>query len=650
MKKLLPLMSAALLCGSFAQAGVTLTKEAGLMLSHISPNGEWAVSCGDGNFYLVNLKTDEYYEPEADESNSDLFYEAGYGNPISNDGIVVGSTTYNGQAAYYVYGADGGQWIDLPALSATSCAHGITPDGSRIVGYSMRSGTTYGDDAVITVPLLWQRNDAGSYEMVELPYPTLDFTGIRTPQYVIALAISADGHQIAGQVTDYAGWFHSPILFTEDNDGNWSYRYLAKQTQTLGKEFPEWHPYDGPSYPQIETYLSDEETVAYEEAYQAWKDSGYTTTYPQYKDYMTEEEYAQYTADIETYKAAYNEWSEMNDAFYDVYWSLVSEGAPDFLMNSIAFSADGSKVGLTEASGDYFSGYTYVPGFVDTLTDEYKNFDATASVTYINNDGDMLGVDAGLDGYSRFAYAKPHDADNFVRLNEYVKSQDEEAYNWMVENMTVTYIAGWADSGDDDDDWGMLLARPKSPKADGDTDDSFGGFAGDDDNFGVDSGDDDNFGVDTGDGDDDNFGVDTGDGDDEGEDDGYLWVTDIMDGLPVASDDFKTIVAWTLNMYAENEDDYIYSVVYRFGEEDGIGRVAATNNGLSIKAGSNGVVYLNGTATSVDIYDIAGHKVYSTKAPASVINTNLASGVYIIKAKASNGKSVVAKAAFTTKA
>jgi hypothetical protein len=579
MKRLLPLFAAALLCGASAQAGVELTRVTGAMFSHTSPSGEWAVSCGDGNFFVYNLKTGEWFMPEEDEDNYDLFYEAGYGNCMTDTGIVVGSTTYSGTAAYY--SPDTNEWTELQTLSsASSSAHGITPDASRIVGYTMNTGVTYGDDAVVSIPLLWERNNDGGYDMKVLPYPTTDFTGKRTPQYIIAHAISADGKTIIGQVTDYAGFYHSPIVFTEDADGNWSYEYVNVDIQKCGVEFPDWYPYDGPSYPQITDYMTSEESAAYQAAYEEWQASGYTGTYPEYTDYISEEGYAAYEAAYETYKTAYAEWSEMDDAFSNAYWSLSEEyGAPDFLMNSVALSPNGRYYGVTEASGDFWSGYSYTPGYLDMQNDgEYTKYAQGPSVTFISDNAEMLGVEAGLDGYTRLAYIKTADADEFVRLNQYVKSLDEDAYQEMEDSMTATYIQG--------------------------------------------------------------IDYDTYD---------YIYSTDILDGLPTASDDMKTICAWTVNMYTDSEEDYQYSMVYKITEGDGVGRVVAGNE-FSVKANLNGEIVINGDAAAIEIYDFAGNIVYSNNAPASVVKTNLTSGLYLIKATAKNGKKVVTKAAFNAKA
>lgn len=634
MKKLLPLV-AFLALGSFtsqAESEVSpIEKIPFTMISHVSPNGEWAVSCGDGTFYVINLNTEDVYTSEGDD---DQFLNAGYGNAISDNGVVVGSMENSGGAAYWQITPENpdGAWNLLPVLStASNAAHGITPDGSRIVGYSMNSGVSYYDDGVVlSVPLLWQLNEDGEYDMIKLPYPTTDFTG-RTPQYVIALAISDDGKRIIGQVTDNAGFVHSPIVYNEQADGSWTFEYVNPELQTAGLQFPEWPgEYSGPSYPYYTSFMSEEEQAAYEEAQSNWSYSS-GEKYPVATDYMTEDEIAAYNQAKDEYNEAYGAYSALTGAFYDVYYQALEEGLGDVLMNSVAISNDGHYYAATKATGDYFSGYSYTPLRFDLNTGDYKIYsNATASPTYVNNEGAMLGCTAGLDGYTRFAWVKPADDDQWTRLPQFVAQHNTAAADWMFDNLSTNYIKGYASSGDDDDDWGMLLSH----KADG-VDDSFGGYGGDDDFGGF--GGDDNFGG----GDDSGSSLDPGDW----EEDGYIWSNDVFDGLPMANKDMSVITTWEINGYSENDDDYEYSLIIRLPELSGVKSIATTPaKSLSVKASRDGVITINGDAAKLEVFSIAGNKVLSISSPSATTKTNLTAGMYLIKATAANGKSTVTKA------
>lgn len=608
MKRLLPFVALLALGGSVAQATNNVEKVSGAMLSRISPSGEWAVSCGDGSFYVLNLKTDDVYSSEFDDDNYDAFPEAGYGSSVSDNGIVVGSITYNGTAAYWAITDDApeGEWFELPVLNTSgSSAHAITPDGSRIVGYSYRPSSSFGSDGIGCVPLLWQRDDDGTYQLVELPYPDKDIFG-RTPQYIIPLGISEDGKRIIGQVTEFAGFIHSAIVFDEQADGTWSYSYVHPEMQNMGLEFPEWPgDYDGPSYPSKETYMSDEELAAYNEATSNWS---YGQSWPKYDDYMTEEEIAAYNAAYEEYQTSYSEWSDKAEAFYDVYYEAYDTGLGDLLMNQIALSGNGRYIAATKAAGDFWSGYSYSPVTFDLLKGDAKIYtDSDASLTYVNDYGAMLGVTTALDGYSRFAWVKPAGSDEFVRLPSYIRQFDAESADWLADNLTNSYIIGFNYGGDDGDDWD-LLSRRKSEELDDDLDDNFG--------VGGDS-----------------------------EDDGYLYAEEIFDGLPVANKDMTKIVTWEINGYTDNYDDYIYSLIISLPEAAGVKNISTTPaKQLTVKTSRDGVITINGDASKLEVFSLAGNKVLSIDAPSSTVKTGLNSGLYLVRATDANGKTTVSKA------
>jgi hypothetical protein len=617
MKKFLLLMGGALLsCATVVSAqddSEPAQKIAGSMLSHVSPNGEWAVSSGDYNFALYNLKTGAVYRLEAPEDDYDINYEAGYGNSVSNDGIVVGGSTYTGGAGYFHVTAEHpeGEWVALQVLNtSTNCAHGITPDGSRIIGTSAAVGANYNIDMIYSVPLLWQRNDEGTYDMIELPYPTVDFTGKRMPQYVIGLGISNDGKRLIAQVTDYAGYMHTLLVYNEQADGSWTYEYVHPELQNLGTEFPDWE--NQPEEPKATNFMNDEEREAYNTDFNDyWYGDG--TTYPIATNYMTEDELAAYNEAKEAYYEAYAAWSEKADVFYDVYWDVLEAGAPDFLMNSVFMSANGTHVAASKASGDYWSGYSYSPYYFNLETGDYKSYifesdnegnaeegdddddlddnfgvgddDSSSSLSicanFISNNGDMLGGQTCLDGYLRLAWAKAANSEEWVRLRDYVATRSEDVADWMDIYLEGSVITGY--------------------EVDYDTYDVT-----------------------------------------------YLYDETLLDGMPTATPDMTVLTSWVYNLYAEDANDAEYSIVLHLpAAQSGIQSVAANaDKSFGVSASRNGVIKINGDAASVNVYDLAGKLVYSNNAPAAANDTKLAAGVYVIKAVSTDGKQAVAKAVF----
>jgi hypothetical protein len=629
-----------LLLASLLTAGSALANipqlESDLYLTRISADGNWAVSSDvDDTITLVDLKNDEWYTADGnygleygdDGYDYNATYGAGYGNAVSNTGIVVGSYTYNALACYWQLDEDGElAKHDLPALgTGSSCAHGITPDGSRIVGYSSWSGDyTQAGQIVLAVPILWQLNDKGEYELIQLPCPTADFSG-RTPQYVMALCISEDGKTIAGQLTCGSGFYHSPVVFHEGEDGTWSYELLHSELQSHDLTFPKYYEYNGPEYPQMSDYMSEETQAAYEEAYQAYVDSGYTTSYPTYRSVMTEEELAAYDAAYDAYSEAMAKYEEeIENPYYEVFYQAMELGIPDFMMNQLALSGNGRYYGATSAAGDYFSGYTYSPFIFDLQTDSYKEYtESNANVTYINNNGVALACETvSLDGLTRRTQVLPEGADDFVYLDSYIAGIDEEAYDWMATYMASPYLVGYASTGsDDDDDWELLSTDYQLLS---DDDDDYL-----DDDMGVGS-----------------VSITDLFGDD------YTYDYSILTGISVADAEFKTIVGACYNGYygyGVNDLPYIYSYIYKVPGESGVGSVQTVAKGLTVKALSDGQIRISGNAKDLKVYDLSGRCVFSTNSPAATVNTGLKQGAYIVRATDAAGKATVTKAVFQTK-
>jgi hypothetical protein len=633
MKQKLLLLASLLTAGSVFAGAPTL--ESDIYLVRISPDGHWAVSSDvDDTITLVDLNNDEWYTADGnygldyDDEGYDYnaTYGAGYGNAVSNTGIVVGSYTYNALACYWQLNDEGDlEKHDLPAFgTGSSCAHGITPDGSRIVGYSSVTGDyTQAGEIVLSVPILWQLNEKGEYEAVHLPYPTADFSG-RTPQYVMAISISDDGKTIAGQLTCGSGFYHSPVVFHEGEDGEWSCELVHSELQSHGLTFPEYYEYNGPECPQMKDYMSEETQAAYEAAYQAYM-NGDSDELPTYSSVMTEEELAAYDADYAAYTEARKKYQDEIEApYYEVFYQAEELGIPDFMMNQLALSGNGKYYGATIAAGDFWSGYIYSPFIFDLQTGDYKEYaDHNANVTYVNDKGIALACETvSLDGLTRRTQVLPEGADDFVYLDSYIAGIDEEAYDWMATYMASPYILGYANSGSDDGDDLELLSTDVKILSDDDDD-----FL--DDNMGV-------------------GGVDITDlfGDE------YTFDYAILTGISVADADFKTIVGACYNGYygyGVNDLPYIYSYIYKAPGESGVGSVQTAAKGLTVKALSDGQIRISGNAKDLKVYDLSGRCVFSTNSPAATVNTGLKQGAYIVRATDAAGKASVTKAVFQTK-
>ena len=434
MKKLLLCATAAVMAASSLHAQEIYPYEA---FAGISPNGNYAVSVLNSSVAIHDLAADKKYE------YFDDFY-AGNGNHVSNTGIVVGSTM-DPKACYW----KDGEWYFIESGSDRnmSKADGITPDGSRIVGAV--SPENYGGDyeGLMLQPCYWDFNADGTLgELHELPFPSKDLTG-RTPNYVTAVRVSDDGKTIAGQVQDYSGFVHQPIVYHQNEDGEWSYTLINNELfHPEGYVLPE-DP--GENWPEIADFMTEENRTAYQQALEDWEAAGTWDwdTYPNYWDYMTEEEYA-------AYEKSSDEFSEKSNAFYEALNEFFS-AVPTFEFNNVLMSHDG-KTYVTTDIKSYFDPMTwaewseYTP-YVFNIENEdgnyvtYPNDDIYLIVSSITDNGTILAAKQGSEEDPlTVAYILPAGAEKFEPLHDYLATVNPELGGWIKENMYHEYdIIDW---------------------------------------------------------------------------------------------------------------------------------------------------------------------------------------------------------------
>lgn len=356
----------------------------------ISPDGKLMVSSIYGTMSIQYLNDDAQRTPgqsfvfEADGTGTANF-STGVGNAIGHNGtdyVVLGSTDYNTDAAYFT----GGEWhqLNVGEGNTNMCmANGITPDAKRICGSIGLTGFGIADDAQMLAPAYWDVNADGTYgEYHLLPQPALDFTG-RVPQYVTAVSISADGRTIWGQVVDYSGMIYDPIVYTQDAEGNWSYNLPVHHLLNPDNvEFPEWPGEFTMEQPDVKNHMTEENAAAYEVAMQAYYESGYDEAlFPNAADYMTEEQIAAYNAEVDAYNAYATEYNEKISAYYDVLTPLM-DAAPKFTFNSV------------ETDGEAQKHYTTLTTLVEN-PDSWFGFDEITEPVLIGLDGTMTRFDNG---------------------------------------------------------------------------------------------------------------------------------------------------------------------------------------------------------------------------------------------------------------
>lgn len=397
-----------------------------------SPNGNYAIQDPGTHapMVIMDLVNNLDY-PYIEE------YEGGNGNCISNHGTVVGYALQKEQAYYW----QNGNWnrLNVPATTVLSYANGITPDGKRIVGSI--SPSSYGGDyeGLMLMPVYWELNSSGNYDgPFTLPYPNIDFTN-RTPQAVSALRISDDGKIIAGQMRDYLGLVCQPVIFTQDDSGNWNYKLLINDV---------FHPegYTVPPFPEEaptqQDFMTEEEIKAYEAAVAEWESAPQNDSlpYPDIYEFMTDEE-------ISSFMEAAIIWNLEYEEFNTALWDLIAV-VPNFSYNNVYMNSDGTKYATTDAKffrdeGRDIEIKEFTPYLIDITTDTYKSYPredgVEIMVSGLADDGAIVGQDSD-DTYGLYnGYILRPGDEEFIPIYDFVENVDETTAEWMKETMTHTY-------------------------------------------------------------------------------------------------------------------------------------------------------------------------------------------------------------------
>lgn len=428
MKKTL-LLFVSMLMATAVMAQVTRHHD-GFYFDKMSPNGKWVASQNIGSVFIYIQDSDEYVEYAASPDAVTEYYATGIGNCISNNGILVGSTN-DATCAYW----QDGQWTPLLVKeenAALNMAHGITPDGSRIVGQVGGSGLNMYSEIMVK-PVYWDRNAEGGYDSYQpLPCPTTDFCG-RKPQYITAIAVSDDGKTVIGQIVDWSGFFIYPIIYTQDNEGVWSYRTIDEGV--LYPEGTQFAPWPG-EMPDPKEYMTEEELAEYLEAMNEYMielekyNNGEISTCPSEpvaEDYIFEY-YNEYSSAMHEYAQLYNNFEAV---FNEVMYNSC------FIFNNVYLSGNGRYYSTTiegvDASNPLAPKVTRTPCRIDL-----ENGDTIVSVEGVQ---DMIASSAMNDGrivvqsparaYARSSYIVSEDGKTLTPFVDYISAIDNATGEWI---------------------------------------------------------------------------------------------------------------------------------------------------------------------------------------------------------------------------
>ncbi|MDE5794455.1 MAG: hypothetical protein K2I08_07025 [Muribaculaceae bacterium] len=407
-------------------------------IKSISPNGKYAVSQGSSGLRILDLKPTDN-NSQFNESDYEEYY-CGDGNCVSDNGVVVASSPDNPAAQYW----KDGEWhnLQLPSHALTSNhAQGISADGSRICGTIRVAGMGGDDDVLMVVPCVWNAEGNGYGKPVMLPHPDLDYAN-RIPQYITAIDLSADGKVIVGQIRDAQGLINYPIIYKENESGEWSYEipyeYLINPDNLEIVPFPG----EGPVMPQYESFMTPEEIDAYNEAYNEYKLSDAQIPCPEYWDFMTLEEIIAFNEAADIYNEKATVYNEKYEAWVDFIMGIAIS-SPDYAYNQVRISPDGKTYGCTvEVTGerDPLTGYPTIENSVwlfDLTSDKVSKYnkDGDLNIHYIANNG--IGIGTTSAGTPSNSYILKDD--ETIDIVTWMNSQVPEYASWINQNMVFPY-------------------------------------------------------------------------------------------------------------------------------------------------------------------------------------------------------------------
>ena len=443
MKNLFLLIGLALAGGALAQNEATPIFELGVYPVKISPDGKWVGTTTLGTGGILNTETEEL----------NLYDETfvGLGNVFSSDGTAVGSNLDKG----IIF--KNGKVTTPPSLRKYWLAdiNGITPDGSRICG--VINNTAFDNWDLVTpinelmyFPFYCDIDE--NFEVSEpviLPHPEKDLFG-QMPQYATAVWISEDGKTILGQVQDDMGFYCYPIVYTQNDDNEWSYTLPTESLFNLNKiSMPDYPWANEPSFPEAIDFMYPETAEIFQEL-QDQAAMGYIE-YPDPYDYMTEEQWDEYVEAV----YEYNEWFdsvEQKIKDYSKAYSDVVSSSVNFPNNDFSLIYDGkifvaSGIILTPPAGSSIS--TGIYRFV-TETGEYECFSTPAddlNPHQILSDGTIFASTPFSLEEVVHTYVLLPETKEFITLEEYFEAMQPAYASWMKE--TIPNGSGFVNANQD---------------------------------------------------------------------------------------------------------------------------------------------------------------------------------------------------------
>lgn len=393
----------------------------------------------DGSYFTYNTRTNQ--------KNYYLECHGGMGNCIAENGRMVGSDKRTSKG---VIMADG-KTIPIPSLNIfpESYLHGITWDGSRLCGLLSNPALDgnfldYDFNGQMYVPFYCDIDADGTIgQPVILDHPEKDFFNA-TPQFCSAVWISDDGKTIAGQVIDNTGFYMYPVVYSQGDDGEWSYSLPSESLFNMNNEYvPEYPPFEM-KVMQVTDFMTPEEQLEFEAALADPDFEG--SPYDFLPLFMTPEEleaYNEWYAEYQEYS-----WEYENVILVQYYSQLISvvQNSVFFEENSLALNPEGTMLASPQEIAYLFPDETiprsfYIPYIFDLTEKTYRKVGEQFSRWNTNqllSDGTLVVCTPNVSGYSPDS-TPVHSAvllpgsDEFIDVADWAAGLDPSWGAWMKE-------------------------------------------------------------------------------------------------------------------------------------------------------------------------------------------------------------------------
>ena len=456
------------------------------------------------------------------------------------------------------------------------------PSGSRH-GVSYASAITPDGKRIVGfggTPVVWDRKEDGTYgPAVSLPTPSRDVTG-RRPQYTSGISISNDGKTVGAFMRDFLGLLQQPVVIKCDDKGNWTQTLLG--TDLLNPNHVEFPPYPGDfneMMPNYEDYMSVDQRIAWETAHDYWMNNGEIGPEPMAADFMDEDMREAWNKVYIPWYEKYIVWAEKYSKFEQALDNCYSNGV-DFLQNNVCISPDGRYLAATRIKEDIVMGM-----WEPEITVKY------APTLFDTETGDWTLYDYGLNlvvsylGDNNNLLANVLDPDGIQQRNAYIYPAGKFEPMLIQDFIYETSPTTWAWMEDN-----MMQTVIT--------------------------------------------GVD---------DFGLVWEDMICTGIPKATSDLSVIVTAIGTDMWDYAEAAMYSYVFPTGlKSSGVEKVENEEEyGLTVV--DNGTLNLTGEFSNIEIFNIAGMKVWGKANASGTQATGLSKGIYIIKGVTASGDEILKK-------